>query len=98
MPLRVGLNGGLDRASRAESAILQGMNARVDHLLHALLELPAEERNALAAALVDGLADTPEATISDAWRLELVARRDALRAGLIATEDWATVRAKMEAL
>ncbi|MGC3983415.1 MAG: addiction module protein [Pseudorhodoferax sp.] len=74
------------------------MNARVDHLLDAALGLPADERSALVAALLDSLDGSDDAGISDAWRDELRKRRAALRAGLVKAVPWAEARARLQAL
>lgn len=74
------------------------MNARVDHVLEDALRLSADERSALAAALIDSLESSDEAAVSGAWRTELLKRRDDLRAGRTAAEPWATVRARLSAL
>jgi putative addiction module component (TIGR02574 family) len=74
------------------------MNARVDHLLEDVLRLPAEERSAVAAALIDSLESTDEAAVSEAWRMELLRRRDDLRAGRLTAQPWASVRARFSAL
>jgi putative addiction module component (TIGR02574 family) len=73
------------------------MNARVDHLLHAVLELPAEERSAVAAALADSLEGTDSPVVAQAWRQELLARRDAYRSGAVVATPWAEARARMSA-
>lgn len=74
------------------------MNARVDHLLEDVLRLPAEERSAVAAALIDSLESTDEAAVPRAWQVELVRRRDELRAGRVAAQPWADVRARLASL
>lgn len=74
------------------------MNARVDHLLDEVLGLPAEERSALAAALVDSLEGTDDASVSAAWRQELLRRREALRSGAAKAVPWADARARLSAL
>ena len=74
------------------------MNARVDHLLDEVLGLPAEERSALAAALVDSLEGTGDASVSAAWRQELLRRREALRSGAAKAVPWADARARLSAL
>jgi putative addiction module component (TIGR02574 family) len=71
------------------------MNARVDHLLEDVLRLPAEERSAVAAALIDSLEGSDEAAVSGAWRAELVKRREDLRAGRTTAQPWADVRARL---
>lgn len=74
------------------------MNARVDHLLEDVLRLPAEERSAVAAALIDSLGSSDEAALSAAWRAELLKRREELRAGHAIAAPWAEVRARLGAL
>jgi len=74
------------------------MNARVDHLLDEALTLPADERSALVVALLDSLEGSDDASISDAWRLEIVRRRTALRDGSIAPVPWADARARLSSL
>ena len=74
------------------------MNARVDHLLDEVLGLPAEERSAVAAALIDSLEGSADASVSEAWKRELLRRRDALRSGASVAMPWAEARARMSAL
>ena len=83
---------------RRPRARLRCMNARVDLLLKDALQLPAEERSAVAAALIDSLETADEAVVSEAWRKELISRRDALRAGSAVAQPWAEVRARIRAL
>jgi putative addiction module component (TIGR02574 family) len=70
------------------------MNSRVDHLLEDVLRLSAEERSAVAAALIDSLRSDDEAAVSEAWRAELVKRRADLRAGRTVGKPWAEVHLK----
>jgi putative addiction module component (TIGR02574 family) len=74
------------------------MNARVDQLLDKVLELPTEERSALAVALLDSLESTADASIGEAWRAELRARRDQLRAGTLKPVPWTEVKARLSSL
>lgn len=74
------------------------MNARVDHLLDEVLRLSAEERSAVAAALIDSLEGTEDRSVSDAWRQELLRRREALRTGATKVAPWAEARARLAAL
>jgi len=80
------------------SAILFAMNAVVDHLLEDLLRLSAEERSAVAAALIDSLETDDEGSIADAWKAELIRRRSELRAGVAQAVPWSEVRARINAL
>jgi putative addiction module component (TIGR02574 family) len=83
---------------RPRSAKLKFMNARVDHLLDEVLGLPAEERSAVAAALIDSLEGSADSSISEAWKGELLRRREALRSGSATSLPWTDVRARMSAL
>jgi putative addiction module component (TIGR02574 family) len=74
------------------------MNARVDHLLEDALRLSAEERSAVAAALIDSLESAEEASVSSAWRSELLKRREDLRSGRTSAASWADARARLSEL
>lgn len=73
------------------------MNARVGDLLDEVLGLSAEERSAVAAAVIDSLEGTEDSSVSDAWRQELLRRREALRAGATKAVPWAQARARLSA-
>jgi putative addiction module component (TIGR02574 family) len=73
------------------------MNAHVDHVLTEVLRLTAEERSVVAASLIDSLEGADEATVHEAWRAELLRRREALRSGATVARPWAEVRARMMA-
>jgi putative addiction module component (TIGR02574 family) len=79
-------------------ARLNTMNARVDHLLDEVLGLPAEERSALAVALLDSLETADEATVSELWRAEVNRRREELRAGRVQSAPWTEVRQRLSSL
>jgi putative addiction module component (TIGR02574 family) len=83
---------------QAEARLISDMNARVDHLLDEVLGLPAEERSAVAAALIDSLDGTEDRSVSDAWKQELLWRREALRTGTTKAVPWAEARARLSAL
>lgn len=74
------------------------MNARVDHVLDEVLGLPVEERSAVAAALIDSLEGSEDHSVSEAWKQELLRRRDALRSGATAAVPWSEARARLSAL
>lgn len=74
------------------------MNARVDHLLDELLGLPAEERSAVAAAIIDSLEGSDDASVSQAWQAELRRRREALRSGAVTAVPWSEARARLSDL
>lgn len=73
------------------------MNAHVDHLLHEALELPPDERSALVIALLDSLEGSADQSIADAWRDEVLRRREALRAGLTDAIPWHEARVRLAA-
>jgi putative addiction module component (TIGR02574 family) len=98
-PLDLPLSDGLGGAGgRALGAMLWLMNARVDHVLEDVLRLSAEERSAVAAALIDSLETSEEGSIAEAWRVELLRRRAELRAGVAKASPWSEVRARMSAM
>jgi putative addiction module component (TIGR02574 family) len=74
------------------------MNARVDHVLDEVLALPADERSAVAAALLDSLEDADTASISDAWREEVKRRRNELRSGVVRALPWSEVKQRLSTL
>ncbi len=74
------------------------MNARTDHLLDEALDLTADERSALVAALVDSLDGSDEAEVSKAWQQELIRRQEALRSGAVQPVPWSDVKARIRAL
>lgn len=78
--------------------MLCSMNARVDHVLEDVLRLSAEERSAVAAALIDSLETGDESSVSEAWRTELSRRRAELRAGAVQGAPWPEVRARFSAM
>ena len=99
MPQCVRLSEGLGVArSRAASARLWLMNARVDLVLKEVLRLSAEERSAVAAALIDSLGSSEEGSVAEAWRTELLRRRADLRSGAVRGAPWSEVRTRMSAL
>ena len=83
---------------RPVASRLRGMNARVEQLLTDALGLPADERSALVAALLDSLEGSPPAATSDAWKEELRQRKQALREGTLKAVPWAQARARLSAL
>lgn len=89
---------GLGAALGGLSAILCAMNARIDLVLGDLLRLSAEERSAVAAALIDSLETSDESSVAGAWRAELLRRRAELRAGLVQAAPWSEVRARLSAM
>ena len=83
----------------ALSPKLSRMNAHVDHILDEALGLPPDERSALTVALLDSLEGSDDSSITDAWRQEIRARRQAaLRAGTVKAVSWAEARARLGVL
>ena len=74
------------------------MNARAGDLLDVVLGVSAQERSAVAAALIDSLDGTQGRSVPDAWRQKLLRRREALRTGATKTLAWAQARARLTAL
>ena len=74
------------------------MNPGMDHLLDEVLGLPADERSALALALLDSLETADEVTVSELWRAEVNRRRAELRAGRVQATPWAEVRQRLSSL
>ena len=74
------------------------MNTRVDHLLDEALRLSTQERSAVVAALIDSLEGTEGRSVSDAWKQELLRRREAMRTGAAQATPWAQARARLAAL
>ena len=74
------------------------MNARVDHLIDEALALPAEERSAVALALLDSLGGEDEAAVSQAWAEEVRRRRQELRSGAARAVPWEEAKARLSAL
>ena len=91
------LSEGLGGAA-ALDAMLCCMNARVDHVLEDVLRLSAEERSAVAAALIDSLETGEEGSVAEAWRTELLHRRELLRSGAVRAAPWSEARARMSAM
>ena len=67
-------------------------------MLEDVLRLSAEERSAVAAALIDSLETSEEASVAESWRSELLRRRAQLRAGMVHAAPWTEVRARMRAM
>ncbi len=74
------------------------MNARIDHLLEEALRLEANERSALALALLESLDGEDEATVGRAWAKEIERRKAALRSGAMRATPWTEARARLSAL
>lgn len=71
------------------------MNARTDALLDELLALPAAERSELLLALAESLDSEDTEAVTDAWRTELRARKQAILAGSVTLKSWTEVRNRL---
>ena len=71
------------------------MNARTDALLDEMLALPAAERSELLLALVESLDSADTEAVTDAWRTELRARKQAILAGSVTLKSWTEVRNRL---
>lgn len=87
-----------NRRIRELNARLPRMNARVHHLLDEALGLPTDERSALVVALLDSLEGADDATVSEAWRAEVMQRRAQLRAGQVRAVPWADAKARLSSM
>lgn len=63
------------------------MGRQISDLLKRALELPAEERAALANTLLDSL-DTKSESVEEAWDQEVARRIEDLKAGRAVTVPW----------
>ena len=63
------------------------MSPDVSDLLKRALELPAEERAALANTLLDSL-ETSSPSVEEAWDQEVARRMEDLKAGRAVTVPW----------
>lgn len=66
----------LERAQRSFCAGLKPMNARTKELLEEVLDLPAEERDAFAAKLLETLEAAPDTRTDEEWAKEIERRAD----------------------
>jgi putative addiction module component (TIGR02574 family) len=64
-------------------------------LLSTALALPVRERAKIAHELLVSLDDGADSDAAEAWVAELEQRAREARSGSVATEDWATVRARL---
>ena len=64
-------------------------------LLSNALALPARERAQIAHQLLLSLDEGADADAAEAWIAELQQRAREVRTGSVATEEWATVKARL---
>ena len=68
-----------------------------DELLQRALQLPPDERLALATELLHSVEGPDDDEVSEAWLAELDRRDAAIERGEATLEDWETVRARIRA-
>lgn len=73
------------------------MSPEVSDLLKRALELPVEERAALANTLLDSLGTT-EQSVQEAWDEEVARRMEALKAGKGVTVPWEQLHRELLAM
>lgn len=77
------------------AAILVAMAPEAADLLSSALALPARERARIAHRLLLSLDEGADADAAEAWIAELEQRAREVRSGSVATEEWATVKARL---
>ncbi|MDK9725744.1 MAG: addiction module protein [Sterolibacteriaceae bacterium MAG5] len=70
----------------------------MNRILDEALGLPPDERAALTVALLDSLEGSDDASITEAWRQEIMARQTALRVGAVKAVSWVEAKARLIAL
>jgi putative addiction module component (TIGR02574 family) len=97
----VGLEPGneiLNLRRHRDGIVLRGRRPRLAARgLGEALGLSAEERAAVAAALIDSLEGAADGSVAEAWRQALVRRRESLRLGFTLPTAWEEVRARLTA-
>ncbi len=73
------------------------MSPDVSELLKRALELPVDERAALANSLLESIAGTDE-SVEDAWDAEVARRKADLKAGKTVTVPWEDLHRKLLAM
>lgn len=73
------------------------MSPEVSDLLKRALELPVEERAALANTLLDSLGTT-EQSVQEAWDEEIERRMKDLKAGKVVTVPWEQLHRELLAI
>jgi len=74
------------------------MSPETEKLLQKALALPAEDRGALAASLLDSLDQTVDEDAEIAWQQEISRRMDEISSGKAVTVPWREVQRKSRAL
>ena len=73
------------------------MSPDVSELLKRALELPVDERAALANSLLESITGTDE-SVEDAWDAEVARRQADLKAGKSVTVPWEDLRRRLLAM
>lgn len=73
------------------------MSARTDQLLHEAMTLTADERARLAAQLIASVDGDPDPLAEDTWLAEVQQRAEEAEANPDDAEDWAQVKARLQA-
>jgi len=95
MPANVTHAGRLSLRSWPPPAILGPMAREAADLLSNALALPVRERAKIAHELLLSLDDGADSDAAGVWVEELQERAREVRSGLVATEDWETVKARL---
>jgi putative addiction module component (TIGR02574 family) len=74
------------------------MSPETEQLLQKALSLPAEDRGALAASLLDSLDQAVDEDAEIAWQQEISRRMDEIKSGKAKTIPWREVQQKSRAL
>jgi putative addiction module component (TIGR02574 family) len=74
------------------------MTQELSALLKKALALPAEARAALAGSLLESLDDTLDASVEEAWKLEIAQRIQELDSGTVKPIPWAEARRQITVL
>jgi putative addiction module component (TIGR02574 family) len=74
------------------------MTQEVSELLRKALALPPEARAALAGSLLESLDDTVDASVEEAWKLEIAQRIQELDSGKVKPIPWAEARRQISTL
>ena len=64
-------------------------------ILHEALELPPEQRAALADSLLNSLDSDVDADVEQAWREEIERRIESVRNGTVSLVPWEEVQARL---
>ncbi|HEX4825836.1 MAG TPA: addiction module protein [Candidatus Polarisedimenticolaceae bacterium] len=71
------------------------MSREFDELLREALSLPADERSALAGALIDSLDTTTDPDAEVAWIMEIARRNREIDEGTVLPIPWAEARRRL---